>query len=151
MADEPSSIAILSHAVAPSKSQSRGPLAGRKRGLFLPPLALDRASGTPLYLQIRTQIAAAAGGGRHAGARLPSTRLLARMLGVSRNTIVTAYEELAADGVIEGRTGSGMRIAGRLLGPMSGFDPQRVLREAQYPSRTLAFEDPDGSALYLSY
>jgi DNA-binding GntR family transcriptional regulator len=151
MADVPSPDGIFSYAMAPGKSQSRSPVRGRGRGLFLPPLALDRVSDTPLYAQIHAQIAAAVGGGLHAGARLPSTRLLARMLGVSRNTIVTAYDELAADGVIEGRAGSGMVIAGRLCGPMSGFDPQRLLREAQYPSRTLAFEDPDGSALYLSY
>ena len=137
--------------MAPGKSQSSSPVDGPRRGLFLPPLALDRASDTPLYVQIRAQIADIAIRGRHAGARLPSTRLLARMLGVSRNTIVTAYEELAADGVIEGRAGSGMLIAGRLQGPMSGFDPQRVLREAQYPSRTIVFEDPDGSRLYLNY
>ena len=133
-----------------AKSQSRSPVASRRR-LFLPPLVLDRASAAPLYTQIRSQIAEAVSRGVVAGARLPSTRLLARMLGVSRNTIVTAYEELVAAGVVEGRLGSAMVIAPQRCGPMGGFDPQRLLREAQYPSRTLTFADPDGSALYLTY
>jgi hypothetical protein len=60
-------------------------------------------------------------------------------------------EELAAEGLIEGRPGSGMVIASRPPGAMSAFDPRRALRDAQYPSRTVAFEDPDGSALYLIY
>jgi len=106
---------------------------------------------TPLYLQVRAQLAAAVVQGAHNGARLPSSRLLARMLGVSRNTIVTAYEDLAADGVIEGRAGSGMVVAPRKPGPLGPFDPQRVLRDAQYPNRTLVFEDPDGALLYLNY
>jgi DNA-binding transcriptional regulator YhcF (GntR family) len=150
MAGEPSLAAILSYVMARAKSQSGSPVADRRR-LFLPPLVLDRASATPLYTQISAQFAEAVSRGADAGARLPSTRLLARMLGVSRNTIVTAYEELVAAGVIEGRVGSAMVIAPKRRGPMGGFEPQRVLREAQYPSRTLAFEDPDGSPLYLTY
>jgi GntR family transcriptional regulator/MocR family aminotransferase len=119
--------------------------------LFLPSLVLDRASGVPLHAQVRTQFADSIRREGRSRARLPSTRLLARMLGVSRNTIVTAYEELAADGLIEGRVGSGMVVARQPRGPMGGFDAHRALREAQYPSRTLAFEDPDGSLLYVSY
>ena len=133
------------------KSQSRGPLARRRRALFLPPLTLDRHSTLPLYIQIRKQIAEAVTRGGHAGTRLPSTRMLARMLDVSRNTVVTAYEELAAEGVIEGRLGSGMVVAVRPRGPVTGFDPLRLLREAQYPGRTVAFEDADGTSLYLIY
>ncbi|CAM4000904.1 PLP-dependent aminotransferase family protein [Mesobacillus thioparans] len=41
------------------------------------------------------------------GSRLPSQRALASQFGVNRSTIVTALEELAADGLIEGRTGMG--------------------------------------------
>jgi GntR family transcriptional regulator/MocR family aminotransferase len=182
MADGPPRFAIFSDAVRHVKDQSKGPVATRRPDLFLPPIVLDRASGTPLHLQVSAQLAAAVNRGVHHGARLPSTRLLARMLGVSRNTIVTAYDDLVASGVIEGRPGSSMVIAtsrpggtassrsgrpggtassrsGRPGGTASSrsgrpevagaFDPQRVLRDAQYPARRLEFGDPDGSALYL--
>jgi DNA-binding GntR family transcriptional regulator len=119
--------------------------------LFVPSVVLDRASGVPLHRQVRTQVADSIRREGRSRARLPSTRLLARMLGVSRTTIVTAYEELAADGLIEGRAGSGMVVVSQPQGPMGGFDAHRALREAQYASRTRAFADPDGACLYLIY
>jgi GntR family transcriptional regulator/MocR family aminotransferase len=45
-----------------------------------------------------------------AGFRLPSTRGLAAELGVSRNTVLLAYDQLVAEGYVEGRTGSGTRV-----------------------------------------
>lgn len=45
------------------------------------------------------------------GAKLPASRRLAVDLGVSRNTIVTALEQLAADGLLELRRGSGAYVA----------------------------------------
>jgi hypothetical protein len=33
----------------------------------------------------------------------------------------------------------------------SAFDPRRVMREAQYPARTLSFLDLDGTPFYLVY
>ncbi len=42
-----------------------------------------------------------------AGVRLPSTRALAQRLGVSRNTVLSAYDELAAEGRLAARVGSG--------------------------------------------
>ncbi|MEX3010092.1 PLP-dependent aminotransferase family protein [Hoeflea sp. TYP-13] len=44
------------------------------------------------------------------GGRLPPTRALAVELGVSRSTIVTAYEQLVAEGYVEGRQGSGYSV-----------------------------------------
>jgi GntR family transcriptional regulator/MocR family aminotransferase len=135
--------------VKPVKSQSRGPVADRRRGLFIPSITLDRALATPLYLQVRSQFAAAVAAGGHTGERLPSTRQLARLLGVSRNTIVTAYEDLVASGIIEGRAGSRMVVSAHRATAPGPFDPQRILRDALYPARTLTVEDPDGTALYL--
>ena len=48
------------------------------------------------------------------GARLPTTRDLARRYGLARGTIVGAFERLAAEGYLEGRVGSGTYVA-RLL------------------------------------
>jgi DNA-binding GntR family transcriptional regulator len=84
------------------------------------------------------------------GQRLPSTRTLAERLRISRNTVLTAYEELAAQGFIEGRIGSGTRVCG--AGPLSVPripDVNTLLREAHYPSAASRFSDPDGSPLYL--
>ena len=45
------------------------------------------------------------------GDRLPSERDLAEQLGISRTTVVSAYERLRTDGIIRSRRGSGSRIA----------------------------------------
>ncbi|MBS0242362.1 MAG: PLP-dependent aminotransferase family protein [Proteobacteria bacterium] len=51
------------------------------------------------------------------GAKLPSSRSLAEQLGVRRNAIVTAYEHLMSDGLIEARHGSGTFVAVDLPSP----------------------------------
>ncbi len=48
------------------------------------------------------------------GSRLPSTRTLARELGVSRNTVLLAYDQLLAEGYVVGRVGSGTFVAAEL-------------------------------------
>jgi GntR family transcriptional regulator/MocR family aminotransferase len=66
----------------------------------------------PLGVQIQDQLRAAIRDRRlAAGERLPSTRRLAHVLGVSRGTIVDAYEQLAAEGYLEAAVGSGTRVA----------------------------------------
>lgn len=120
----------------------------RTRQLFLPPIELDRDASPPLHRQISAQIAGAIRRGTDEGTRLPSSRGLARLLGVSRNTVLTAYDELAADGLIRGRRGAAMMVTRRSTGLP---DVLRLLREAQYPSRTVTITDPDGTELYLNY
>jgi GntR family transcriptional regulator / MocR family aminotransferase len=51
------------------------------------------------------------------GTRLPSSRTLARDLGLARNTVAAAYAQLVAEGWLEGRQGAGTRVA---LHPASG-------------------------------
>ena len=134
------------------------PLVSR-RDLFLPTIVLDRCSFTPLHRQVGDQIARAIRGGVSTGSRLPSSRLMARLLGVSRNTVLTAYDDLVAAGLISGRRGAGMLVAaGSCRAAASGegaglhiLDPQRVLRQAQYPARTLHVVDPDGTLVYLAF
>ena len=57
------------------------------------------------------------------GDRLPATRALAAELGCSRWVVVEAYEQLAAEGWIEGRAGSGTRVR-----------PERPVSEVSPPS-----------------
>ena len=45
------------------------------------------------------------------GARLPASRDLAAALGISRNSVVRAYDQLYAEGFIEGRIGDGTYVA----------------------------------------
>jgi GntR family transcriptional regulator/MocR family aminotransferase len=74
-------------------------------------VALDRGAG-PLGIQIQDQLRAAIRDRRlGAGERLPSTRRLAELLGVSRGTVVDVYEQLLAEGYVESAVGSGTRVA----------------------------------------
>jgi GntR family transcriptional regulator / MocR family aminotransferase len=78
-------------------------------------LELDHTSAVPLYRQIYERLRRAVLDGQlKAGERLPSTRELASELGVSRNTVFLAYEQLLAEGYIEGKVGSGTTIASSL-------------------------------------
>jgi GntR family transcriptional regulator of abcA and norABC len=68
----------------------------------------DMQSTVPLFRQLafhlRNQIR---GGVLVAGTRLPPQRTLAQQLGVNRTTIVSAYQELQADGLVDGHAGGG--------------------------------------------
>src|SRR6516164_2940045 len=66
----------------------------------------------PRYAQLTRALKQAILSGRCAPAtRLPATRTLARDLDLSRNTVLAAYEQLAAEGFIEGRVGSGCYVS----------------------------------------
>ena len=84
-------------------------------------LAVDRESVVPIYRQLyerlREQILT---GALPEGARLPPERALADLLHLNRSTVVRGYRELAADGLIEQRVGSGSRVA-----PLKAAQPER--------------------------
>ncbi|HUD51957.1 PLP-dependent aminotransferase family protein [Parvibaculum sp.] len=83
--------------------------------LPLDSFALDPQAEAPLYRQLYDALRGAILDGRlAAGARLPSSRVLAADLGVGRNTVLSAYEQLAAEGYLEGQVGAGTRIAASL-------------------------------------
>ena len=85
-----------------------------RRGRILA-VAIDQKSGQPLYRQIYSHVRQCILDGRLApGARLPSTRQLAADLRVSRSTAVQAYEQLRAEGYIEGIGGAETRVSGAL-------------------------------------
>lgn len=71
-------------------------------------MVLDLDGDGPLYLQLTRALEVALRADRFgAGARLPATREFAEQLGLSRNTVRRAYEQLRLDGAIVGRHGSG--------------------------------------------
>jgi GntR family transcriptional regulator / MocR family aminotransferase len=82
---------------------------------FLPAIALDRRSSTPLYKQlyeaIRQDILR---GALKKRLRLPSTRYFAAELNVSRNIVVIAFEQLLAEGYLQSKTGAGTFVADTL-------------------------------------
>jgi GntR family transcriptional regulator/MocR family aminotransferase len=78
------------------------------------------------------------------GARLPSTRSLAADLGVARNTVADAYDQLVAEGWLVARRGSGTHVSARVPHPDTA--PARVAA-APSPARfDLTPGSPDVSA-----
>lgn len=80
-------------------------------GILLTGINLDRSSSVPLYrqfyLQLRKQIL---GGHLPGGTRLPSTRTLCKELGLSRITLLNAYDQLTAEGFLAPRSGAGTYV-----------------------------------------
>ena len=74
--------------------------------------SLDRDSSVPLADQIEHRLRAFIEGGQlSSGARLPSIRTLAAQLGVSPNTVVTAYDRLVAAACIDSRGTAGFFVS----------------------------------------
>ena len=102
----------------PDRSRARStpipsPRGRRTRDFALRDLPLDGEG--PLYDQIYRALRDAILLGRvGAGTRLPTTRALARELGVSRNTVVAAFEPLQAEGYVVSRVGAGTFVAPQL-------------------------------------
>lgn len=75
-------------------------------------IRIDRSLRTPLVDQLGEGIRAAiAADIVQPGMRLPSTRDLARQLGLTRFTVDDAYSRLVAEGYLEARHGSGTYVA----------------------------------------
>ncbi len=122
-------------------------------------IRIDKALPTPAYLQLKDHLGRAIDAGLLVpGSALPSERGLATSLGLSRMTIRRAFEELAADGRVEQRQGSGTYVRGqpleqiidRVLGFTDearhlGFTPgSRLLR-----AEKIAADDATAAALGL--
>jgi GntR family transcriptional regulator/MocR family aminotransferase len=88
-----------------------------------------------LYEQVyRSLRAAILSGALRPGARLPATRSLAREAGLSRNTLLQAYERLGDEGYVVARTGSGSYVASSLPDPPLLPPPRAPARPAR-PAR----------------
>jgi GntR family transcriptional regulator / MocR family aminotransferase len=81
-------------------------------------LALDRGRPEPLRSQLERGLRDAIRSGRlRVGERLPSSRLLARELGVSRGLVQDCYGQLQAEGFLSSRAGSVTRVAAGAAAP----------------------------------
>ncbi len=92
-------------------------------------LAVDRSADVPLGHQLQDALRSAIRTGRlRAAERLPSTRQLADQLGVSRGLVVSAYEQLLAEGYVVSAVGSGTRVADGLTvtGDDTASDPREL-------------------------
>ena len=75
-------------------------------------VTLDRGRGVPLRAQIEDQFRQAIRSGRlGAGDRVPSSRALAKALGLSRGLVQECYAQLLAEGYLVTRGGSATRVA----------------------------------------
>jgi len=73
-------------------------------------------TGEPLFRQVYAGLRQSIlSGAFPAGERLPSTRDLAEQLGVSRTVVLLAYDQLLAEGFVEGRSGSGTFVSEGLV------------------------------------
>lgn len=78
-------------------------------------VAINRTSPLPLHRQIYTEFRSAILEGRlRPGQRIPSTRVLATEIHVSRFPVLNAYAQLLAEGYLESRVGAGTVISSSL-------------------------------------
>jgi GntR family transcriptional regulator/MocR family aminotransferase len=92
----------------------------------IPFILLDEKSEIPLYRQIYESIRQAIlNGSLQPKTQLPASRVFARKLGVARMTIINAYEQLFAEGYLEGKIGSGTFVAARLPEEFLNAEPPK--------------------------
>jgi GntR family transcriptional regulator/MocR family aminotransferase len=97
----------------------------RTRNSTFQPVSIDSKAGEPLHRQLYDELRGSILSGRlPPGARLPASRELAALSGVSRNTVMLAFEQLRAEGYISGRLGSGTYVADAL--PEHAMSPTAV-------------------------
>jgi GntR family transcriptional regulator len=90
-----------------------------------PRIRIDLASPVPAYRQIVDSVRVLlVEGALPPGSQLPSVRRLAMELGVHFNTVGEAYRELAAEGWLDLRHGSGATVISR--GAMPSATPERL-------------------------
>ncbi|MCI4665123.1 MAG: PLP-dependent aminotransferase family protein [Neomegalonema sp.] len=108
-------------------------------------LVIDRSDRRPLALQIAEELRRRIMTGElAAGASLPPSRQLANDLGLARSTIVTAYEQLIAEGYVVARRGAGSFVSEAPAGRQARrVEPERRPRLAQRPHAMFAPGAPD--------
>ncbi|WP_028297036.1 PLP-dependent aminotransferase family protein [Olivibacter sitiensis] len=101
-------------------------------------IALNKDGDSAIFLQVSVQIANLIKQGiLPAGHRLPSTRDLAKLLGIHRKTVIRAYDELLAQGWLESHVGSGTFVAYNL----PEINPRKIIGKSsvRQPGQTAGF------------
>jgi GntR family transcriptional regulator/MocR family aminotransferase len=120
-------------------------------------LALDYQSRTPLYEQLCAHVIGEIRAGRlREGEKLPSKRALCERLQISRSTVESAYEILAAEGYVEARPKSGYYVRPMLALEAAPRPAARVQRPAAPTPERIKYDfatgDVDTSAFpYASW
>jgi GntR family transcriptional regulator/MocR family aminotransferase len=95
---------------------------------YTPFIMLNENSALPLYRQIYEAIRdAILSGNLRPTAPLPATRLLSKELGISRMTVINAYDQLFAEGYLEAKIGAGTFVAAHL--------PEEFLQTSSFERR----------------
>lgn len=97
---------------------------------------LDRASSEPLYRQLYRQIREELESGSFdsSASRVPSSRVLAATLGISRPTVNQAFSKLLAEGYLQARNRSGIFVADHLPATfLKAATPTRTARTEHSP------------------
>ncbi|MEA5574342.1 PLP-dependent aminotransferase family protein [Calothrix sp. UHCC 0171] len=103
-------------------------------------ITLDNHSPLPLHQQIYEEVRQAILCGKlPPGKRIPSTREMAKALGVSRSTVTQSYEQLLSEGYLETVIGSGTYICTQL--PDDLFDSQPVEYTEKNSSSKIKFSE----------
>jgi GntR family transcriptional regulator/MocR family aminotransferase len=109
----------------------------------------DRTSAIALHRQLATHLRDAILAGELAdGTRLHASRTLAHQLGVSRNTVTQALDQLVAEGYLETRIGAGTYVASGLTprARSAGVAAATAPRLSARARRLVAPADPDGGS-----
>ncbi len=127
--------------IAPSTSDHFAP---RAYGVLVLDLQLDMESGTGRRSALESALRTAIRTGRLAGgAAIPSSRSLAVDLGLSRSTVVAAYEQLSAEGYLHSTHGSATRVASLPTTPSPGAEIDLF---GPAPLHDFRPGEPDGSS-----
>jgi GntR family transcriptional regulator/MocR family aminotransferase len=113
----------------------------RAGGALLLSIALDHGAARPIATQLYAGLRdLMLSGAITAGMRLPASRTLARDLGVSRTTVIEAFERLTAEGLLEARVGAGTFVSEVLNAerPQRPMAPDGARPPAREPSLSAA-------------
>lgn len=121
-------IGLVRHTICGAISS---PSVGGQQTITVPPcVTFEKASRSPLHVQLYDALREAIlDATMPRGARLPSTRALAKRLRVSRSTVVEAFRQLQVEGYVESKVGSGTRVSWAL--PEEALRARACAREAR--------------------
>jgi GntR family transcriptional regulator/MocR family aminotransferase len=124
-------------------------------------LSIESVAGQTLYRKVyRAILDGILSGALASGTRLPSTRLLASQLKISRNSVSHAYDQLLSEGYLESRVGSGTYVADRLpdgaprrrrlyARQSAKQKVARLIAVADFPAEEVGLQDSEENSIYI--